>query len=261
MTSKENNDWNPEAYSRFRGLRLRPAIDLLAAVGPIGAGDVIDLGCGNGVIGGALRGRVERARLIGVDNSEAMLETAQATGEYDVLKAADIADWTAETAPGLIFSNAALHWLPDHETLMPRLAGMLGSGGVLAVQMPHQNNAPSHRLWASLVGEMYPGRVDMTRGPKVLDPVRYYRMLSPLGAFQLWETSYFQQLAPCEVGHPVRQFTQSTFARPILAALDEDEQQGLIAAYEAVMDKAYPKAADGSVLFPFRRLFFTLTLP
>ena len=37
-------DWNPEAYARFRGLRLRPALDLLAQVGDLPLGDVVDLG-------------------------------------------------------------------------------------------------------------------------------------------------------------------------------------------------------------------------
>lgn len=258
MSDPVKKDWNPEAYNRFRGLRLRPAMDLLAAIETAPAGDVIDLGCGNGVIGAALRARFADARIVGVDNSQSMLDQAREAGDFDALVSADIAEWTAQTPPALIFSNAALHWLPDHETLLKRLAGMLGAGGVLAVQMPHQNNAPSHRLWVSLVEEMFAGRVDMTRGPKVMPPAQYHRILSPLGTLKLWETSYYQQLAPCENGHPVRHFTQSTFARPILAALDGAEQLALVAAYEAVMDKAYPKAADGTVLFPFRRLFFTL---
>jgi len=260
MAETPRNDWNPEAYNRFRGLRLRPAIDLLTAVGPVRAGDIVDLGCGNGVTGGALRTRFPDARLVGVDNSEAMLAQARETGDYATLVKADIADWQAAAPLALIYSNAALHWLADHEALMPRLAGMLGQGGVLAVQMPHQNNAPSHRVWVSLAEEMFAGRVNMADGPQIMQPSRYFHLLSHLGALQLWETSYYQKLAPIATGHPVRHFTQSTFARPILAALDEHEQQALIHAYEAVMDKAYPKAADGSVLFPFRRLFFTLTI-
>ena len=46
----------------------------------------------------------------------------------------------------------------------------------------------------------------------------------------------------------------------MLAALEAGQQAQLIAAYEAVMDKIYPASADGSVLFPFRRMFFTLTV-
>lgn len=259
MSRNKQSDWNPEAYSRFRGLRLRPALDLLAAVGPIGSGDVIDLGCGNGAMGAALDARFSEAQIVGVDSSKAMLTEAEATADYRNLITADIADWTPEAAPALIYSNAALHWLPDHRSLIPRLANLLGRGGVLAVQMPHQNNAPSHRVWISLVEEMFPGRLDTTKGPGVLDPAMYFHLLSALGEVRLWETDYFQLLEPAQTGHPVRLFTQSTFARPILAVLNEVEKKQLIDAYEAVMEKAYPRAVDGAVLFPFRRLFFTLT--
>src|SRR5690606_31994413 len=127
----------------------------------------------------------------------------------------------------------ALHWLPDHATLVPRLAGYLAPGGTLAVQLPHQNNAPSHRVWLSLAEEMFPGRVDPSQGPDVLRPAEYHRLLSPLGALTLWETEYYQNLEACTQGHPVRRFTETTYARPVLAALDPAEQAQLIAAYEA----------------------------
>lgn len=258
MAASPDNDWNPGTYSRFRGLRLRPAMDLLRAVPSLAAGPVVDLGCGNGAAAVALAafGRP----LSGIDSSPAMLAEAKALGIYDSLHQADIGRWAPDGAPpALIFCNAVLHWLPDHATLIPRLAAMLAPGGTLAVQVPHQNNAPSHRLWLSLAEELFPGRIDPDQGPGVLRPAEYHRLLSPLGELSLWETEYYQQLDACEDGHPVRRFTETTYARPILAALDEGEQARLIAAYEGVMDKVYPAAPDGTVLFPFRRMFFTLT--
>lgn len=255
----QNTDWDPGTYHRFRDFRLRPALDLIRALPPLPAGDVVDLGCGSGLVGPALAG-LNRA-LTGVDTSPAMLAEAKARGVYSALQAMDIATWSPEgTAPALIFCNAALHWVPDHATLIPTLAGYLAPGGTLAVQLPHQNNAPSHRVWLSLADEMFPDRVDHDLAPSVLRPAEYHRLLAPLGHLSLWETEYYQNLDACVAGHPVRRFTETTYARPVLAALDADEQAQLIAAYEAVMDKVYPAAADGTVLFPFRRMFFTLTV-
>jgi trans-aconitate 2-methyltransferase len=234
-------------------------MDLMLAVRSLGGGDVIDLGCGNGAMGAGLKERFAGRRIVGVDASPAMLAKARESGAYDALSEADIAGWGTERA-GLIFSNAALHWLKEHEALFPRLADMLAPGGTLAVQMPHQNNAPSHRVWLSLVEEMFPGRVDLEAGPGVMKPARYHRLLAGRGAFALWETEYYQLLGADAAGHPVRRFTESTFARPILDALEPDEQAALIARYEDVMEKAYPRGADGTVLFPFRRMFFTLTV-
>lgn len=260
MTSvKAKSDWNPGAYARFRDLRARPAMDLLLAVRSVGGGDVIDLGCGNGVMGVPLKERFAGHEIVGVDASPAMLEKAAESGAYDRLNEADIADWSTERA-GLIYSNAALHWLKDHESLFVRLAKMLSKGGTLAVQMPHQNNAPSHRVWVSLVEELFPGRVDLESGPGVMKAPHYFHLLAGMGQFSLWETEYYQVLGADKSGHPVRRFTESTFARPVLDALDPDEQAALIERYESVMDKAYPRGEDGTVLFPFRRMFFTLTV-
>jgi len=253
-------DWNPGAYARFRDQRLRPALDLLNAVGQMGAGDMVDLGCGNGAMAEALRARGAGRRLIGVDGSPAMLEKARASGAYDALQQADIADWHPRQAPGLIYSNAALHWVGNHEMLMPRLAAMLSKGGTLAVQMPHQNKAPSHRVWLGLVEELFPGRVEKMGTPGVMAPVKYEELLAPLGQFRLWETEYYQRLMAESGSHPVRRFTESTYARPVLQALDDGERAELIERYEKAMHAAYPVRADGSVLFPFRRLFFTLTV-
>lgn len=261
MTAIEpTKDWNPGAYARFHDLRLRPGLDLLNSVSRMGTGEIVDLGCGNGALGEALRARATGHTLAGLDASPAMLEKARDTGHYHRLDLVDAGQWEPDAPPALIYSNAALHWVGMHEQLMPRLAGFLGQGGTLAVQMPHQNRAPSHRVWLTLANEMFPGRVEKMGTPGVMMPVSYEEMLSPLGQFRMWETEYYQRLMAEPGSHPVRRFTESTYARPVLQALDEDEKTALIARYEEAMAAAYPVRADGSVLFPFRRLFFTLSV-
>ncbi len=75
-------DWDPEIYARFRGLRLRPALDLLAQVPALPAGPAVDLGCGNGAVARALATRFPDRALIGVDSSRAMLAEAEAEATY-----------------------------------------------------------------------------------------------------------------------------------------------------------------------------------
>ncbi|MEM6482926.1 MAG: methyltransferase domain-containing protein, partial [Pseudomonadota bacterium] len=223
-------------------------------------GDFVDLGCGNGALSGALRGRAAGRTLTGIDTSPAMLTKARATGNYDELQKADAATWSPSRPLAVIFSNAALHWLDGHEHLMPRLAALLAPGGTLAVQMPHQNKAPSHRVWVELAEKLFPACVERMSRPGVMAPVKYEAALSPLGQFRLWETEYHQKLSAESDSHPVRRFTESTYARPILQALDSDQRKELVLRYEEVMHAIYPLRDDGSVLFPFRRLFFTLTV-
>ncbi|WP_347311100.1 methyltransferase domain-containing protein [Defluviimonas sp. SAOS-178_SWC] len=255
------SDWNPESYARFGGLRLRPALDLLAQVGELPKGDIVDLGCGNGAAGPALAARYAGRRIIGLDASPAMLASARKGGAYHQLIEGDAAAWRAEAPVALVFSNAALHWLSDHAALMPNLAAQLAPGGTLAVQMPRQYGAPSHRFLRDFAAEMFPDRFDLAawRAP-VSPPVEYHRMLSGLGRVNVWETDYVQRVEPVADGHPVRRFTESTAMRPYLDLMSQAEIAEFLARYEAALAAAYPIEPDGSVLFPFRRLFFTLTL-
>ena len=219
-------------------------------------GDLVDLGCGDGMALAALKSRFPKRRVLGVDFSPAKL--ARARG-YDALVQAVAALWVPEQPPALIFSNAALHWLGDHETLLPRLAALLLPGGVLAVQMPRQSLAPSHALLRELAAEIFPDRFDFAGfRPPVDNPGSYWQMLEPLGEVTLWETENLLHLDPVAEGHPVRACTETTAMRPFLELLTPVEARNFTARYDAALASPYPLRPDGSTLFPFRRLFLTL---
>jgi trans-aconitate 2-methyltransferase len=254
-------DWSPETYSQFRGPRVQPALDLLARVADLPKGHVIDLGCGDGGAAAALALRFPERKIIGVDSSRAMISTAAATGAYHRCDLADIAGWTANKPPALIFSNAVLHWLPDYMQLLPKLVKMLAPGGTLAVQLPRQWGAPSHRFLRDFAGEMFPDLFDFTHWrPPVSPPIDMMRLIGPLGAADVWETKYLHRLPRNASSHPVRAFTQSTAMRPFAELLSDADLARLIARYDTALASAYPLEPDGSVLFPFRRTFFTVTV-
>ena len=248
--------WDVSAYEAFSDLRLRPALDLLARVPKPPRGEVVDLGCGSGAVAATLRGRFPESRLVGVDASADMLRKAGESAAYDELIEADIAGWTPDAPPALIFSNAALHWLGDHETLIPRLYAALASGGVLAIQMPGQLTRPSHETMIEAAASIRPELFEGWRpfpGPR---PLPDYAALLPTGRIDLWETEYWQALAPSPDGaHPVRAFVSSTGARPILSRLDDAETSRFADAWDDALEEAYPRRPDGGCWFPFRRVF------
>lgn len=261
MTLSGAEDWSPEIYGRFRDLRLQPALDLLSRVGELPPGEVVDLGCGAGAAAGPLNQRFPDRTLVGIDSSPAMLGEASISGQYSVLLQDDVALWSPSIAPALIFSNATLHWLDNHEELFHRLADMLAPMGTLAVQMPRQYDAPSHILLRELAEEMFPDRFDFSDWqPPVERAEEYARMLWSRGMVTAWETTYVQTLAHNQLAHPVRRFTESTVMRPYLAAMSEEEGEQFCMAYDEMLAKAYPVEEDGSVLFPFTRVFVILEL-
>ena len=101
---------------------------------------IYDLGCGPGNSAELLLQRFANARLIGLDTSDAMLAHARVRAPRAEFFKEDIASWTPEYQPDLIFANAALQFLPEHERLFPRLMSYLAPGGALAAQMPNTSN-------------------------------------------------------------------------------------------------------------------------
>jgi trans-aconitate 2-methyltransferase len=145
--------WNPGQYQRFADERAAPFHDLLALVRPVPGGRVVDLGCGSGELTAQLHRAVVADETVGLDSSPAMLERATGiAGDGLRFAEGDIGEFR-EGGWDVIFSNAALHWLPDHAELFGRLVGQLNPGGQLAVQMPANHDHPSHVVAAEVAGE------------------------------------------------------------------------------------------------------------
>ncbi len=84
------------------------------------------------------------AKLTGVDSSREMLAKASADHPSAHFVEADVAAWQPEQAVDVIYSNAMLHWLDDHESLIAGLLSALAPAGWLALQMPRNFGEPSH---------------------------------------------------------------------------------------------------------------------
>ncbi|MGE0715278.1 MAG: methyltransferase domain-containing protein [Alphaproteobacteria bacterium] len=247
--------WDPSQYLKFADHRLRPALDLLARVPLDRPGTIVDLGCGAGNVTRHLADRWPEARVIGVDSSPQMLSKARGILPDASWVEGDIATWTPPAPGDLIYSNAALHWLGDHGGLFPRLMGLLAPGGVLAVQMPRNYEAPSHtRLLDTAVSGPWRERLaPLVRPSPVAAPEAYHRALAGPGrTLDIWETVYMQVL---EGENPVAEFTKGTALKPLLDALEEPQRSQFETEYRRRIAAAYQREADGTTLFPFRRLF------
>ncbi len=178
--------WNPEVYARFAAERRRPFDDLLALVAPIPGGRAVDLGCGAGELTRELHRTIEAAETVGIDSSDAMLERARPLAGGGLrFEKGDIGSWEANSGYDLVFSNAALHWVPDHPGLLARLTHALRPGGQLAFQVPDNFDHPAHTTAEDVAGEE-PFRSALgdwggKRPRHVLAPEEYATLLHRLG--------------------------------------------------------------------------------
>lgn len=268
--------WDPAQYLKFGGQRLRPALDLLAQVPLDHPAEVVDLGCGAGNVTRFIAGRWPQARVTGVDSSADMLAKAQNELPQAHWVASGIADWAPPAPVDLIYSNAALHWLPGHEQLFARLLGFLKPGGVLAVQMPRNWLAPSHVSINEALDQLglspdQRAAIDRVKlHVPVAEPAQYYDWLKPGSAnIDMWETLYSHVLTG---ENAVAEWVKGTALIPVMNGLkalgDKASRAGVPENglhqrfwidYCSRTNSAYPRRPDGTTLFPFRRLFIVAT--
>jgi trans-aconitate 2-methyltransferase len=253
-------DWDPEIYSRFDSHRSRPAIDLLGQVQHPDPRLIYDVGTGRGQIARLMADRWPEAVVVGTDTSAEMLEAAGPTSTRVRWVEQDVRQWNPSEPPDIIYSNAVLHWVHDHDELLVRLVESLHPGGVLAVQMPLSWHEPSHRLMREILAS---GRNGSPLGPQslrqqmadppVASPGHYHRLLRTVAdRVNVWQTTYYQELTGPDA---VLEWVRGTALRPILDGLEPDDLELFLAVYRIALDDAYPPGADGRTIYPFPRVF------
>ena len=170
--------WDADRYDRFAEQRRRPLLDLLDCVPPTPGGRAADLGCGNGWSTPLLHERTGVAGTVGIDSSARMLAGSDAHLVPGVrFEAADLAD--LDGSWDVLFANASLQWLPDHDRLLPSLVDRLRPGGTLAFQVPANFDHPSHTV-ADEIGRRF-GLEPLDRTIGALSPASYAEILHAAG--------------------------------------------------------------------------------
>jgi trans-aconitate 2-methyltransferase len=246
---------------KYSDERSRPFLDLLARVQKERALLVVDLGCGPGNLTGLLSERWPGSLVLGVDNSAQMLEQANRLaipGRMEFLFA-DIASWSPQQPVDLIFSNAALQWVDDHEALFARFADALAPDGTLAIQMPCHFETPAHAViqatkttprWRATLQEVG------LHQKSVLPLAWYVERLHDWGfTVDAWQTTYMHVLTG---ENPVLEWYKGTALRPLLNRLELGDQEDFLQDVGSRFKEEYP-ARKGITVMPFPRLFFVAT--
>jgi trans-aconitate 2-methyltransferase len=247
--------WDPDVYLAFADQRARPFYDLLARVGAERPRRVVDLGCGAGNLTAQMARRWPDAVIEALDSSPEMVAAARERGVDATV--GDLRNWTPQRDTDVVFSNAAVQWVPEHAELMVRWAGQLPAGAWIAVQMPGAFESPSHAAvravarrepYAKLLRDV-PFRV----GTVVDTPAHYAELLIGAGCtVDAWETTYVHQLTG---EHPVLDWISGTVLIPVRDRLGEDRWQQFRQELIPLLADAYPARPDGTTFFPFRRVF------
>src|SRR5271157_3851245 len=251
-----NKDWNPDLYLKFRNERTQPSIDLISKINiNFPPKSILDIGCGPGNSSQALLQRWPDANLTGIDNSPKMIDKAKKSYPENTWIVADAATYLPDTKYDIVFSNATIQWIPDHEKLFKNFLNLTNDGGVLAISVPRFYEMPISKIIARIAGnEKWKAA---TKGAAAAftrhDYQFYYNLISPdYQAVEMWQTDYIHVL---ESQSAIIEWTSSTGMKPYLDRLKDEDKLQFEDEVLSEIKFDYLVQKNGKVLFPFRRLF------
>lgn len=145
QTSKQDRKqiWNPAAYGEHGSFVHGMAGGVVEWLSPRAGERILDVGCGDGQLSQRLA--ASGAEITGVDASEAMAEAARARGIAAVHASAEALPFP-DAAFDAVFSNAALHWVRDHDALLAGVFRVLRPGGRFVAEFGGQGNIAAIRV-------------------------------------------------------------------------------------------------------------------
>jgi trans-aconitate 2-methyltransferase len=246
--------WDPERYHQFQRERFAPFEDLLRLVQVRPGLRVVDLGCGTGELTRRLADALPDSTVLGLDASAEMLRRAA----EQIRPGLRFELGTIEEVEGgwdLVFSHAAIQWVPDHEALVPRLLSLVTPGGQLAVQLPSNHGHPTHTLIRELASAepFCTALGGWTRPAPVLPADRYAELLYEHGATELtvFEKVYPHILANADA---LADWVSGTALVPYFERLSAGLREEFMAQYRAHVRALWP---GSPVFYPFRRILFS----
>jgi trans-aconitate methyltransferase len=138
--------WNAEDYAQHSGSQQLWAKELIRKLALNGSENILDIGCGDGKVSAEIGALVPEGRVIGIDNSESMINLAKKyyTGSIYANLAFEVMDarfLNYENRFDVVFSNAVLHWIKDHRQVLKGIHKSLKSRGRILLQMGGEGNA------------------------------------------------------------------------------------------------------------------------
>lgn len=250
--------WNPDSYRQYQTQRNAPFEDLLALITIRPGMQVIDLGCGTGELTARLADTMPNSAVLGIDTSAAMLAEAFKLARPGLgFRQEKLEDITGQW--DLVFSHAALQWVPDHESLLPRIIELIRPGGQLAAQIPSNHSHPVHRLLTETAQEgPFAGVLDgWTRQSPVLPVEEYAGLLFDNGCqnINVSERIYSHVLPDADA---LLEWARGTALVPYLERLPDDLHSPFIETYRHKLGAHWPA---GPVYYAFRRMLVAAQRP
>lgn len=247
----EGQSWSAEGYVTHASFVPQLGARVLDLLAPRPGEQILDLGCGDGKL--TLKIAEQGALVVGVDSSPELLASAQGAGLN--VSQMDGQSLTFNHEFDAVFTNAALHWMPDLDSVLGGVQRALRARGRFVGEFGGHGNVAA--IVTALRGALaLKGLAGPDRFPWVFPTVERFRRLLECHNFDVGMIELEPRPTPLPTG--VSGWLE-TFAGPFLHGLGEGEREGVITETLRLLE---PSLCDdeGRWTADYVRLRFTATL-
>lgn len=247
--------WDLEQYEKFEHERSLSFFDLLDLIEHESNMRILDLGCGSGALTRGIHQAMNANYTLGIDSSPTMLKKSQIFKKDKLdFQQIDIREFSTSEPFNLIFSHAALQWVPDHRILFERLLQSLTPSGQIAIQMPANQDYPTHLIAQELASESPFKEALGERSPfpfQLLNLDEYAQLLYQLG-FKRQIVRVQVYLHEMESAESVLEWVKGSLLTYYRSALPENLYLSFLEQYEGRLMKHL--GHQKPFLYPMKRM-------
>ncbi|MFC1636771.1 methyltransferase domain-containing protein [Planctomycetota bacterium] len=250
-------EFDGEKYKRASAQQKAWGKGLITELELAGRERILDLGCGDGALTAELAKLVPEGFVLGIDASESMIATATKdhAGANLRFERLDINTMDFESEFDLVFSNATLHWIKDHRTLLRKVFKSLKDRGTARFQFAGEGNCSNLiRIVREVMSESpYADTFREFDWPWYMPTCREYQALMdkvPFAEKKVWCTNADRTFESSEA--MTRWIDQPSLV-PFLGCIDEPDRRRF---RDAVVERmiAEMQQSDGTCFETFRRI-------
>lgn len=245
-----NNMWNTALYESNHSFVWQSGESLLELLAPQPDERILDLGCGTGHLTAKIASM--GAKVGGIDADKSMIE--QARQNYPNLHwlIADARNFQVDEPLDAVFSNAALHWIKEADTVIQCVYQALKPGGRFVAEFGGRGNigAIAQALFTTLENMGF-GNLQ-TLNPWYFPSIAEYATLLEKQQFEVKYALLFERPTPLEGGQAGIANWLQMFANGILSQLSHEQQMQVI---QSVQMQLQPTLfLDGHWIADYRRI-------
>ena len=248
-----DNEWDPDDYDEGHGFVAEYGRDVVRLLDPQPGERVLDLGCGTGTLTALIAD--SGADVVGIDAAASMVEQARERYPDLAFAVADAREYEPDGTFDAVFSNAALHWIPDedHDAVLSMVGSALGEGGRFVAELGGRGNVS--QVEAAIRAELDARGYDTDHSWYFPSVGEYAPRLAAHG-LEVTEAVLFDRPTELDGGESGLREWVGMFGGELLAPVSEADREAVL---DAVEDRLRPELYDpetGTWTADYRRLRF-----